>query len=303
MNTPYDQIVHVASIGKIMSPLSLNTILDAAGKEKFSPAKTDTVTTILVCIDEQNDFMPDGSLGVPGADGDVERLTHFIYNNMDKITRIAASMDNHTPQQIFHPYRFIDKDGNHPAPFTVITKKDLDEGVWKPVTFLKETYNYVENLPLGAKKELVIWPYHCLRGTAGQALETQLNQMIWFHSVARKSQPYLFQKGSAANTEMYGIIRPEYDHPNNYYNIDFLNIVHQYDRIVIAGEAKSHCVLESIRQILDHYKDDKATLNKIYILEDCMSSIPGFEAGTETEFAAFKAQFGVNIVKSTDSFI
>lgn len=44
--------------------------------------------------------MDNGALGVPGAHGDVERMTQFIYNNMDKITNIAVSIDTHTPHQI-----------------------------------------------------------------------------------------------------------------------------------------------------------------------------------------------------------
>ena len=72
----------------------------------------------------------------------------------------------------------------------------------------------------------------------------------------------------------------------------------KFDKIVIAGEAKSHCVLETIRQILEHYQNDIITTQKIYILEDCMSNIPGFEDATELEFERFKKDFKVNIVNT-----
>jgi nicotinamidase-related amidase len=101
---------------------------------------------------------------------------------------------------------------------------------------------------------------------------------------------------------MYGIIKPEYD-TKNYVNIDYLNSVASYDKIVIAGEAKSHCVLETIKQILENYANQPEVTKKIYILSDCMSSIPGFEQVTEDTFNNFVSVYGVNIVKSTDAIL
>ena len=88
-----------------------------------------------------------------------------------------------------------------------------------------------------------------------------------------------------------------------YINLDFLNKLENYDKIVIAGEAKSHCVLESIKQILEHYETRPEITQKIYILEDCMSSIPGFEDVTDKTFADFKKKYKVNIVKSADNIL
>jgi nicotinamidase-related amidase len=103
-------------------------------------------------------------------------------------------------------------------------------------------------------------------------------------------------------SEMYGIIKPEYD-TNNYINLDFLNKLESYDKIVVAGEAKSHCVLESIKQILEYHASRPEITKKIYILEDCMSPIPGFEDVTEKTFEDFKKKYHVNIVKSTDNIL
>ena len=75
------------------------------------------------------------------------------------------------------------------------------------------------------------------------------------------------------------------------------------DKIIVAGEAKSHCVLESIKQILEHYETRPEITQKIYILEDCMSSITGFEDITNKTFEDFKKKYKVNIVKSTDNIL
>ena len=48
---------------------------------------------------------------------------------MDEISQVTASIDTHSPFQIFHPCWWIDKDGNNPIPFTLITLKDLNTPV------------------------------------------------------------------------------------------------------------------------------------------------------------------------------
>lgn len=302
MNTPYNEIVNVPSIGAKENPIALNDILKLANDEQLAPAKQNTERVLFLGIDVQQDFMDNGALGVPGAHGDVERMTKFIYNNMDKIANIAVSIDTHTPHQIFHPCWWVDENGNNPAPYTVITLADLDAGKWKPVIAPKESREYVKHLEQDGKKQLCVWSYHCIQGTTGCALDNQFANMIYFHSVAKKSVVKRLVKGTDPLSEMYGIIKPEYD-THNYINIDFLNQLETYDKIVIAGEAKSHCVLETIKQILEHFANRPEITNKIYILGDCMSSIPGYEQVTDDTFNNFVSVYGVNIVNSTDNIL
>ena len=72
------------------------------------------------------------------------------------------------------------------------------------------------------------------------------------------------------------------------------------DEIYVVGEAKSHCVYESLNQILEFFKSRPDVTSKITILEDCMSSIPSYEAATDAAFDSFKTTYKVNIKKSTD---
>ena len=302
MKTPYNEIVNVGSIGSQNNPISLNDILKKANAENIKPASDDRERVLFLAIDVQQDFMDSGALGVPGAHGDVERMTRFIYENAEKITNIAVSIDTHIPQQIFHPCWWIDKDGNHPDPYTVITLADLDSGKWRAVIAPNASREYVQHLEQDAKKALCIWTYHCLQGTTGCALENQFSNMIYYHSVAKKYAVNHMVKGQDPLSEMYGIYRPEYDR-DNYVNLKALNNLKEYDKIVVAGEAKSHCVLESINQILMHYANSPENTRKVYILEDCMSSIPGYEDATDKTFEDFKKKYHVNIVKSTDGFL
>jgi len=299
VTTPYLEIVDPNSIGKRENPIKLNDILSKADAENLTPVSQMAKKVIVIGIDEQLDFMPDGALGVPNADKDVERFTKFIYDNMDEISKIAVSIDTHIPHQIFHPCWWIDKNGNHPAPYTEIKLVDLDKGNYRAVIKPIESRDYVMHLEQDGKKTLVVWPYHCIQGTTGCSLDNQFSNMVYFHSVAKRSIPITIVKGQDPLSEMYGIIRPEYD-TKGYVNIAFLNLLANYDMIIIGGEAKSHCVLETIKQILEHFANQPEITNKIYILEDCMSSIPGFEDITNATFDDFRKIYGVHIVKSTD---
>ncbi|MDE5824717.1 MAG: hypothetical protein K2H91_08580, partial [Lachnospiraceae bacterium] len=195
MNTNYADIVNVNAIGRAENPVSLNNILKRANDEQLTPSKQNKERVLFIGIDVQQDFMDHGALGVPGAHGDVERMTQFIYNNMDSISNIAVSIDTHTPHQIFHPCWWVDGDGNNPAPSTPITLADLDSGKWKAVINPIASRDYVEHLEKDGKKTLCIWSYHCIQGTAGCALENQFSNMVYFHSVAKKSVVQRLVKG------------------------------------------------------------------------------------------------------------
>ena len=299
MITTYDEIVNVNYIGKQENPINMNEILKKAQAEQLIPANQDKERVLLLCIDEQQDFMDNGALGVPGANDDIARLTKWIYDNMEKISNIAVSIDTHQPHQIFHPCWWVDKDGNNPDPYTVITLADLDSGKWTPVINPRASRDYVTHLEQDAKKALCIWTYHCLQGTSGCALENQFSNMIYYQSVAKKAVIQRLVKGQDPMSEMYGIIKPEYN-TKGYINLDFLNKVEKYDKIVIAGEAKSHCVQESISQILDHFGAGSDTVKKIYILEDCMSNIPGFEDASDAAYEDFKNKYHVNLVTTAN---
>lgn len=300
MNVAFTEIVDETKIGSTDNPINMNELLRKANKNQLSAATTDKQKILLLIIDMQNDFMENGSLAVPNSHSDVKNLVSWMFKNIEKITDIAFSLDTHFPFQIFHPSWWIDENGKHPDPFTVITKEDLDDKKWKAVNFQKESYEYVQGLESKGKKKLVIWTYHCLQGTFGNALENQISNMVYFHSAVRNSTPIRLVKGQDPLSEMYGIIKAEFD-PKNIVNTEFLNKLLGYDKIVIAGEAKSHCVSESIKQILEFFEEEKPKkLQGMYILEDCMSNIPGFEDESEADFKNFKEKHHVNIVKSSE---
>ncbi|MFD2372091.1 hypothetical protein ACFSO0_19410 [Brevibacillus sp. GCM10020057] len=297
MKTPLSDIFDEHRIGH-PSAVPMNELLAKAASEQLPPASSDTERILFLAIDMQNDFMEGGELAVPGSHRDVANAARFLYNHMDKITRIAVSLDTHQPRQIFHPLWWVDESGNHPAPFTIITPEAVESGAWRAVWHPEESADYVKKLAEGSKKALCIWPYHCLEGTYGAALESQFANVVFFHAVARQSTPLRIVKGKEPTSEMYGIIQPEVAPEGTEGNLELLRELKQYDRIFVAGEAKSHCVLESLRQILAHYASDRDLTSRITVLSDCMSPIPGFEASTEEAFAKWQELYGITVTTS-----
>ncbi len=130
MKTAYQDIIDINHIASYESRENMNDILVLGQLENITPASQDQKRNLLLAIDVQNDFMEGiGSLAVQGSKGDVQRLTKWMYQNIESLTQVICSLDCHSMMQIFHPMWWLDHKGNHPQPFTIITYKDVGEGV------------------------------------------------------------------------------------------------------------------------------------------------------------------------------
>jgi nicotinamidase-related amidase len=147
-------------------------------------------------------------------------------------------------------------------------------------------------------------------GGIGHALVSAVEEAIFFHSIARYSQPDFQVKGSNPFTENYSVLTPEVledskGEPIAEKNVGFINKLLDFDAVIIAGQAKSHCVAWTIDDLLrEIYVLDKNLTEKVYLLEDCSSPvvIPGIIDYTEQADAAFQrfADAGMHVVSSTD---
>ncbi len=271
------------------------------------PARSDTRRVILLLVDPQVDFIhPDGALSVPGAVDDTRRTVAWIYRHVAQITTISASLDSHLPTQIFFATWWRNPAGQHPAPFTAISAADVEAGRWLPVYEPEWSRDYVRTLGASAKKLLMIWPYHTLIGTPGHAITPTLYEAIAYHSAARGAQPRFVPKGSLPKTEHYSLLEPEVkvpDHPEGGLNTTFLATLATYDLVYVAGQAKSHCVLETLASVMRAYQDRPDEIAKWRVLTDCMSSVAhpeiDFDVLAESALAEYAAK-GLRLVKSTD---
>jgi nicotinamidase-related amidase len=281
---------------------------EAGRSTHYLPAAGDREKTALILVDYQHDFVePSGTLYVPGSQEDVARLLRWFYANGHKITTIYASLDTHMPFQIFYSSWWQQPaTGVHPAPFTVISAGDVEQNVWMPLSEPEWSAYYVHQLLQQAKKDLMIWPYHTMRGTLGHMLVAPLSEAIAWHSAARATQPIYIEKGLTPRTEFYGIFGAEVADPRapeSSLNTPLIDAVMQHDHVYIAGEAKSHCVLETERQLVTYLADRPDMLQKLYFLKDCASSVQhptiDFDALAEAELAKMQ-QMGIHLVTSDD---
>jgi nicotinamidase-related amidase len=170
--------------------------------------------------------------------------------------------------------------------------------------------HYTGELKKSGKYELTIWPYHAMLGGIGHALVSAVEEAIFFHTIARYSQPDFHIKGNHPLTEHYSVLGPEVstgpDGERLTYRSDkFLRKLVEFDAVIIAGQAKSHCVAWTIADLLeDVMAHDESLVEKVYLLEDCTSPVvvPGVVDYTDKADEAFQkfADAGMHVVRSTE---
>src|SRR5262245_36157442 len=299
-----------------------------ARQHAIQPAASDKVRVCLMAVDVQNTFcLPDFELFVGGRSGrgaveDNVRLCQFIYRNLGTITEIDPTMDTHTAMQIFHPIFLVNEAGEHPQPLTPISLEEVEQGVWKVnpavahslahgdyMALQKHLIHYCRTLSEHGKYLLMIWPYHAMLGGIGHALVSAVEEALFFHCIARTSQTGFEIKGGNPLTENYSVLRPEVldgpDGPISQKNARFIKKLKRFDRVISAGQAKSHCVAWTIDDLLTEIMAaDPDLVRKVYLLEDCTSPVvvPGIIDFTDPADAAFQrfADAGMHSVRSTD---
>lgn len=298
-------------------------------KNGIRPASADPLKTWLLLVDVQNTFcIPGYELFVGGRSGtgaveDNRRLAGFIYGNIDRISHITATLDTHSAQQIFHPVFFVDAAGGHPAPFTDIHAEDIRSGKWRfnpsladelglaPEYGQQLLQHYTESLENKGKYALTVWPYHAMQGGIGHALVSAIEEAIFFHGLLRHTQPEYEIKGQQPFTENYSAIGPEVltgpmGEALGSRNQKFIQRLQQVDKLIIAGQAKSHCVAWTIADLLEDIQQvDPSLAGKVYLLEDCASAVvvPGVVDHTpaaDEAYARFAAA-GMHIVNTADT--
>ncbi len=227
-------------------------------------------------IDAQYDFCnPQGSLYVPGAEQDIQRISEFIQNNTHKIDHICLTMDAHPVNDIAHPAFWQDEHGNNPTPFTQISFEDVENGKWKPRYFVEQAKEYLQKLEEQGEFPHTIWPEHCLMGHKGSCIEQTLIDAVihWSRHTGRYYQ--IVSKGTYPLTEHFGIFIAQVtypDRPETQLNQTLIDTLMQFEHVYLCGEAKSHCVATSLKQIM-RYAPELA--QKVIVLQNCMSDVPG----------------------------
>ena len=293
-------------------------------KHAAAPSSRDAYRIGLLLVDVQNTFcIPEFELFVAGRSGmaaveDNKRLCRFIYENLDRITRIHATLDTHKAMQIFHSAFLVDAAGEHPEPMTVVTLDDVTSGRWtvspraaESIAGCDQKYleQYCRSLSQNGKYSLMVWPYHAMLGGIGHALVSTVEEAVFFHNIVRGAQTAFEIKGDHPLTENYSALRPELSTESGGLAPSkdgaFVEELLAYDALIVAGQAKSHCVAWTIADLLAEIEiRDPELARKVYLLEDATSPVvvPGVADFTDEADAVFREfeQAGMHRVLSTE---
>lgn len=242
-------------------------------------------------IDAQVDFChPGGALFVPGAQQDIERIAKLIRHHADQIDQIVVTLDTHHVLDIAHPLFWRDASGNYPEPFTRIMAAEVDSGRWLPRFSAEKARQYIHDLEANGQFAHFIWPEHCLIGSRGAALHDTLLNALKDWSRKRDLDYVAVQKGLYPLSEHFGIFRaqvPDPVVPETQLNTALLADLERFDTIYLMGEAKSHCVANSLKQLLDVAP---GLVPKLVLVSDCMSDVTGLGHLADPIYAEAKAR-------------
>lgn len=258
----------------------------------------------LVIIDPQVDFCdPNGALYVQGAEQDIHRLAQMVARLAPKLDDIHVTLDSHRLIDVAHPIFWKDSNGQHPAPFTIITANDLETGRWTPVLpgLYRRMLDYVKTLETNGRYPLCIWPPHCLIGSPGHNVMPELQAALLCWETQRFAMVDYVTKGSNPWTEHYSAVMadvPDPTDPGTQLDTRFIQTLLEADLVVIAGEAGSHCLANTVRDVAANFGDD-SYIKRLVLLEDATSPVPGFER-FQTDFIKEMTARGMQISTTRD---
>lgn len=227
----------------------------------------------------------------------MQRLTALIECHGSRLDGITVTLDSHHYYDIAHPAFWCSPTGEQ-ALLCPITLADVDTGRWLPAdpAQLPAVRRYLQHC------QLFVWPPHCLTGSWGHNIHAGLNQALqYWESQQLRAVQFLF-KGLNPLTEHFSAFEadlPLAEDPATCFNPQQVAPLLAASRVIVAGEALSHCVASSVRSLLRHLGTDFA--RKLVLLEDCSSPVPGFETQAE-DFIAEIRQLGAGICSSTALF-
>ena len=271
-----------------------------------------TLDTQLLLIDPQNDFCdlpanfcPSGlrpALPVPGALADMQRVAKWLRQHSARIDHITVTLDSHQVFDIAHPAFWRHGDGDEVAPFTPITAAQVRQGLFQPrqPAHLERALAYMDALETRGRYTLMIWPVHCEIGSWGHGVHAHvLSACADWQRQQQRAVLNVF-KGSNPWTEHYSALEAEVPAaaaPETCLNQPLLTTLLQAQRLVVAGEASSHCVRATVEHLLQQAPADFAA--RITLLTDAMGPVSGFEA-QHTAFLQHLKAAGATLSTTTE---
>jgi len=293
----------------------------------LDPLVPSSKNTHLVVVSPQNSFckvvdqnqqqsVHDGELCVAGAWDDMNRVATMVKRLGKKLADIHITLDSHHLLHIAHPIWYRDSNGNQPDPFTIMREQNnviigskTDAGgnqyevgqftVFRPSVH-KKTLEYLKALAKAKRYPHVIWPSHCLIGTPGYNVVPQLMESLleWVRLYGDSTIDFV-TVGSNPFVEHFSAVCaavPDPCDPSTHLNTSFINALQEADEVLFAGEAGSHCLANTVRDIVNYFGNHSC--KKFVLLTDCMSPMTSFE-GLQADFISEMTCRGVRTTTST----
>mmetsp|Transcript_6116 Transcript_6116/g.8528 ORF Transcript_6116/g.8528 Transcript_6116/m.8528 type:complete len:1586 (-) Transcript_6116:145-4902(-) len=258
-----------------------------------------TPKTSLFIIDPQVDFHPGGALAVPNADNDSEKIADMIIKNKHLIHEIFVSMDTRYIIHISHGSFWRDESGCSPPPYTVITYSDVKQKKWIPRDespgMKAWCLTYTKTLERKGRVKLTIWPEHCIIGSRGHTVVPSIDAALQEWAAYSKRPVTYVMKGQNSRSEMYSALEAEVEDSldgTTAFNAGLMSMLRSAERLVVCGQALSHSVKFTFMDIMKHWQ---GKMNRIILLEDGCSPLPGHHAAAE-EFKAYALKEGAQIL-------
>jgi nicotinamidase-related amidase len=160
---------------------------------------------------------------------------------------------------------------------------------------------YVRGLEKNGRYPLCVWPPHCLIGHPGNNVAQQLLDAFDRWETDRLRTTEYVTKGSNPWTEHYSAVQadvPDASDPSTQINTGLITTLERADIVLVAGEAGSHCLANTVRDIANNFGDD-SYIQKLVLLEDATSPVPTFEQ-FQDDFVDEMKQRGMKISTTVD---
>jgi nicotinamidase-related amidase len=131
---------------------------------------------------------------------------------------------------------------------------------------------------------LCIWPPHCLIGSDGYAVINEPDAPL-FDALTNWEKDFAMvdyvTKGSNLWTEHYSAVQadvPDPQDPDTQLNMRLIETLQKADIILLAGEARSHCLANTVTDIADNFGEKN--IKKMVLLEDATTDVADLPGST-----------------------
>lgn len=268
----------------------------------FMDIETEKCPHILNPVSQKYEPQVIPALSVKGAVEDAKRFKSWILGNLNKFESHYFTQDSHHILDISHPAWWRNADGTAISPFTLITYQDILNGKYIPNLHYRRSLAYVKSLEDNGEFLHFIWPPHCIMGSWGHGFYSDVMDVIHAIETNGKWVNYI-TKGSNPFTEHFGAFRANVPDPNDsstQFDQILLQTLSAYDEVFITGQARSHCVANSLRQLV---QEVPSLASKLFVVEDCMSDVGGLDQSfydSVNKIYADARAMGVNFTTTVD---